>query len=164
MASRHYRIVPIGLLALRLVVGGTFIWAGLAKMPEFELFAQVVRSYDVVPEPLAVPFALALPWVEVAAGLCLVIGLWIRYSAMIVVLLMLSFIGALAWGLYHGTDMPCGCFGFDDDFRNVSISEALVRDMFILAAASSLVFARHVPFSMREAFKCANTLRQRYFL
>lgn len=160
MASGNNRIVPIGLVTLRLVVGGIFIWAGLAKMPEFELFAQVVRSYDFVPEPLAVPFTLALPWIEVSTGLCLVIGLWIRYSAMIVVLLMLSFMGALAWGLYHGADVPCGCFGFDDDFRNVSIAEALVRNTFILAAASSLVFARHVPLSMREAFKCANTLRQ----
>lgn len=160
MASGHDHIVPIGLLTLRLMVGGTFIWAGLAKMPEFELFAQVVRSYDIVPEPLAVPFALALPWIEVSTGLCLVIGLWIRYSAMIVALLILSFMGALAWGLYHGEDLPCGCFGFDNDFTNVSIAEALVRNTFILAAASSLVFARHVPFSIREAFKCANSLRQ----
>ena len=160
MVSGHDLIVPIGFLTLRLVVGCTFIWAGLAKMPELELFAQVVRSYDVVPEPLAVPLALALPWIEVSTGLCLVIGLWIRYSAMIVVLLMLSFMGALAWGLYYGADLPCGCFGFDDDLRNVSITEALVRNAFILAAASSLVFARHVPFSITEAFKCANTMQR----
>ncbi len=158
MASGHDRIVPFGLLALRLVVGGIFIWAGLAKMPELELFAQIVRSYDIVPEPLAVPFALALPWIEISTGLCLVIGVWIRYSAMIVVLLMLSFMGALAWGLYYGADLPCGCFGLGDDLRNVSIAEVLVRNTFILAAASSLVYARHVPFSIREAFKCANTL------
>ena len=151
MSIGNNRMVPIGLVTLRLVVGGIFIWAGLAKMPELELFEQVVRSYDFVPEPLAVPFALALPWIEVSTGLCLVVGLWIRYSAMIVVLLMLSFMGALAWGLYHGADVPCGCFGFDDDFRNVSIVEALVRNTFILVAASSLVFARQVPLSMKEA-------------
>ncbi|MCY3553764.1 MAG: DoxX family membrane protein [Gemmatimonadetes bacterium] len=151
MAIGNSRIVLIGLVTLRLVVGGIFIWAGLAKMPEFELFEQVVRSYDFIPEPLAVPAALALPWIEVSTGLCLVIGLWIRYSAMIVVLLMLSFMGAMAWGLYHGADVPCGCFGFYDDFRDVSIVEALVRNTLILVAASGLVFARQVPLPMKEA-------------
>ena len=160
MESRNDRIVSISLLALRLTVGGTFIWAGLVKLPESELFTQVVRSYDVVPEPLAAPFALALPWIEVSIGLCLVIGLWIRYSAMIVMLLIMSFIGALAWGLYLGLDVPCGCFGYDSDSTDVSIAEALVRNTFILAAASSLVFTRRVPFSIGEAFKCASTSRQ----
>ena len=68
MISTAKRLLPVFLITLRLVLGVTLIWAGLAKIPEPGLFAQTVRAYNVLPIALVNPFAVVMPWVEVISG------------------------------------------------------------------------------------------------
>jgi uncharacterized membrane protein YphA (DoxX/SURF4 family) len=140
-------LAPILLLLLRLLLGGTLLWAGLVKIPEPGLFAQTVRAYNVLPLPLVNPFAVVVPWMEVTAGLCLLLGFWTRSSALSALLLLLCFGVALGVNLYRGADLSCGCFGLDG--TDGSLHAALVRDILLICVAVFLLI-RSVPFSLER--------------
>ena len=65
----------IGLRALEVVLGGLFFYAGLQKVLHLHEFAEAVLAYQLLPESLVGLAVAGLPWLEIAAGLCLVAGL-----------------------------------------------------------------------------------------
>ncbi len=146
MIAASRRLSPVFLFLLRLLLGGTLLWAGLVKIPEPGLFAQTVRAYEVLPLELVNPFAIVVPWIEVIAGICLVLGFWTRSSALAALFLLLSFAVALSVNLYRGADLSCGCFGLNG--AGGSLHTALIRDVLLIAGASLLVLVRNIPFSL----------------
>jgi uncharacterized membrane protein YphA (DoxX/SURF4 family) len=146
MSVRQNRLSSLLLLALRLGLGGTLLWAGLAKIPEPGLFAQTVRAYEVLPLALINPFAIVVPWIEVTTGLCLILGFWTRSSALAALFLLILFAVALGVNLYRGADLSCGCFALNG--AGGSLHTALIRDILLIAGAFLLVRVRNIPFSL----------------
>ena len=140
------RLLPFLLPVLRVLIGGTMVWAGLAKIPEPGLFAQTVRAYDVLPLAAVNPFAVVVPWIELAVGGCLALGLWTRSSAVVALLLLLSFAVALGINIHRGADLSCGCFGLDG--TQGSLYHTLIRDVLLMLAALLLILARATPLSV----------------
>ncbi len=138
-------IFPAVLAALRLAMGVIFLWAGLAKIPEPGFFAQTLRAYEILPLAWIHPYAIVMPWIEVVAGLLLVLGLWTCSSALVGLLLLLSFGAAIGVNLYRGADFACGCFGLDG--REGSLTEALVQDGFLMAVSLLLIRTSDLPLS-----------------
>ncbi|MCR4410471.1 MAG: MauE/DoxX family redox-associated membrane protein [Candidatus Saccharicenans sp.] len=99
------------LLLLRLIVGGVFIWAAVTKIADPLAFAQDVRNYRLVGQTLSFLTAIVLPWVELIAGVCLIIGVFPRSSALLVSGLLVFFIVLVAVTMLRGIDVDCGCFG-----------------------------------------------------
>ena len=126
---------------IRLLVGATLLWAGSVKIPEPGLFAQTVRAYEVLPLSLVNPFSIVVPWMEVTAGFCLVIGFWTRSSALAALVLFLSFGVAMGVNIYRGVDLSCGCFGFDG--AGGSLYESMIRDIILIGLSLGLLFFRH---------------------
>lgn len=139
-------MIAVVLVAIRLVVGATLLWAGFAKVSDPAMFALTVRAYEVLPVGLVNGFAVVMPWMEIAAGLCLVSGFWTRSGALASAALFAAFAVALGINLVRGADISCGCFGLDG--AEGGLGEALVRDLLLLAGALVLVFFRRVPFSL----------------
>ena len=54
---------------LRLIFGALFIWSGIGKLKDPILFAEAIRNYQLIGDPLIAIAALFLPWLEVIAGL-----------------------------------------------------------------------------------------------
>jgi uncharacterized membrane protein YphA (DoxX/SURF4 family) len=52
-----------------------------------------------------------LPFVEIAAGILLVIGAGVRISAFVSAVLMFAFIIGISWAWARGLSIDCGCFG-----------------------------------------------------
>ena len=105
-------------LAARLYLGVVFLLACYHKIVHPELFALDVATYQFLPLVLVNFFAITLPWVELGAGVQLVIGWRPRGAALLVALMMMAFMIALSWALHKGLDMSCGCFassGADED-------------------------------------------------
>jgi len=97
--------------AARLFLAGVFIWAGWPKLVHSDGTVLSVRAFKLVPEPLVVPFAYALPMVELAVALLLIAGLFTRVSAVITAVMMVVFIGGIASAWARGLKIECGCFG-----------------------------------------------------
>lgn len=139
---------------IRLVLGGVFIWAGLTKISDPSAFAQAVRAYHILPEAFVLPFAVFVPWIEVVAGVALVLGVWTQSSALICLMLLFSFEIALGVNIYRGADFSCGCFGLDGS--GSSLLSAMTLDFFLLLGAAVLVFVRSVPLSF-DGFRVRRT-------
>lgn len=100
----------VGLLA-RLVLGGVLLVAGYLKAFSPDKSQMAVRAYEVLPIPLANFMGITLPWLEIGAGLLLIFGFTIRYSAIFGTALMLIFVVAIGQAWARGLSIDCGCFG-----------------------------------------------------
>jgi len=100
----------VGLLA-RLVLGGVLLVAGYLKAFTPDKSMMAVRAYDVLPIWLANVLGIILPWLEIGAGLLLIVGVGIRYAAIFGTALMVVFIIAIAQAWARGLSIDCGCFG-----------------------------------------------------
>ena len=99
--------------AARLAVGAVLIFAGASKAaaPAAE-FALVIQTYGLLSASWALPMAGILPWVEIAVGWALVLGLETRLAAAAAGALFAVFLSALASVILRGIPIPnCGCFG-----------------------------------------------------
>ena len=100
----------LGLLA-RLVLGGVWLWAGLAKLPHPQTSISAVRAYQLLPTGLAETVGHVLPWLEVVVGACLVLGLLLRFTGVVSGLLLVAFVIGMISVWSRGLEIDCGCFG-----------------------------------------------------
>jgi uncharacterized membrane protein YphA (DoxX/SURF4 family) len=100
----------VGLLA-RLILGGVLLVAGYLKAFTPDKSMMAVRAYDVLPIWLANILGIILPWLEIGAGLLLIIGVGVRYAAIFGAALMVVFIIAISQAWARGLSIDCGCFG-----------------------------------------------------
>ena len=95
----------------RLVLGGVLLVAGGLKVGKPTESANATAAYKILPTELAHLVGYALPWLEVAVGLLLIVGIMVRLSAVFSGVLMVVFIGAIASVWARGLLIDCGCFG-----------------------------------------------------
>jgi uncharacterized membrane protein YphA (DoxX/SURF4 family) len=132
MASYQSKPLFWTLVALRLIVGVVFAYAGYLKLREpWALFAMGIDSYHIVPFRFLEPMARTLPAAEVAIGLWLTIGYWPRIPSTIVSLLLMVFFVAMVHAKMAGQQIDCGCFGPGDPISKWT----LLRDGSLLAAS-----------------------------
>jgi uncharacterized membrane protein YphA (DoxX/SURF4 family) len=98
-------------LAIRIGAAAVWIGAGAAKLPDMDGFRTLVERYGILPHVLAAPFAFLLPFVEIALGLYLAAGLFVRGTAAAGTALFAVFLAAQAAAWARGLNLDCGCFG-----------------------------------------------------
>ena len=100
-------------LFVRLAAGGVLAVFGYAKLliPPEE-FALSIETYQILPLNIIMPLSHVLPWAEVVVGICLVLGLFTRLSALGAGALYGMFVMAISSSYIRGLDLSnCGCFG-----------------------------------------------------
>jgi len=103
---------PYLTLASRVGLGGVFIFAGVAKLAYLQTLVWEIEQYHILPHSLATAYGYALPPLEIALGVLLVLGLFLKFSASVSALVVLSFTIAKIVALARGLDISiCGCFG-----------------------------------------------------
>jgi putative oxidoreductase len=123
-------------LPMRFYLAYVFIIACLHKIAHPEMFAVDVATYSILPLELINIMAISLPWIELVAGVMLVLGLRSRAAALMVVGMMIMFIVALLMALYQGLDMSCGCFASQAANNEDPISyKTVLRDLLWFALA-----------------------------
>lgn len=123
------------LMLLRLALGGLFIYAALTKLPAFDTFAEEIANYRVLPALLVAPAAVAMPGIELLAGLLLVLGRWVRPAALLLSVLLGVFIVALSQALLRGINLSCGCFGGSELATWGTVARDALFLLFTLAVA-----------------------------
>jgi len=102
-------------LACRIALGGLFIFAGTMKLMKPQGFADSIMGFKMLnPDTqghLIITLAYVIPWTEVIAGTLLVLGLWARASATVIVSMLVAFIGGVLSVIARDIDAKCSCFG-----------------------------------------------------
>lgn len=102
------------LLAIRFFLGFIFIFAALTKVADPVGFSQSIYNYKLMPDFIINFLAIAIPWIELVAGILLVFGITVKENSAILTGLLVVFIIAVAISLARGLDIDCGCFGTVD--------------------------------------------------
>lgn len=130
---------------LALVVGGVFLYACWDKILEPRKFAGIVYRYQVVGPSAALGFlpanlvAVTLPWLELAAGLLLVSGIWRREAAAVAGGLVVVFLAAIGIATAQGIDLQnCGCFSVDEHGGRSAGFVLVAADLGLLLACTVL--------------------------
>ena len=95
----------------RLILGGVLLSAGALKAFKPSESASATAAYKILPNNLAHLVGYALPWLEIAVGILLLIGLSARIASVLASLVMLVFVGAIISVWARGLLIDCGCFG-----------------------------------------------------
>jgi len=124
-----------------------FVAAALPKLVDPPSFAHMVYNYRLVPGAFVNLMALVMPWLELLAGLALILGIWTRVSTGLVGALLLVFIAAISLNLARGNAIDCGCF--DVAQANKTIDERLadmrldiLRDLGMLLMVAQILWVK----------------------
>ncbi len=127
---------------LRLVIGATFIYAGVVKALSPIRFTSDIHNYRLLPWSMAVALAFYLPWLEIVCGLALLLGRFYRAAVAILLALTIIFIVASAAARIRGIDISCGCFGHLSD--NLSFGWHLGLNTVLLVLLFALWRSKHL--------------------
>jgi uncharacterized membrane protein YphA (DoxX/SURF4 family) len=124
----------------RLLLGGVFVVAGVLKLPDPAAAVRAVRAYQLLPESLVGPVAFGLPVIEIAVGLALLLGVFVRTAGIASAVLLAVFIGAVGSAWARGLQIDCGCFGNGGQVAAGETSYPLevLRDVGLLLVALAL--------------------------
>jgi uncharacterized membrane protein YphA (DoxX/SURF4 family) len=126
---------------VRLVLAGVFAAAAIAKIGSVEGMVRAVRAYQILPEGAVRPVAYALPYLELAVALLLLLGLGTRLVAGLAAVLLVLFIAAVASAGLRGLRIDCGCFGGGGVVTQTHYLREIGRDsVFLLLAGWLAVF------------------------
>jgi putative oxidoreductase len=114
---------------VQIALGAIFIVAALPKIQDPPSFAHMIYNYRLLPAGLINISALLMPWVEIVAGLLLVLGIWVKPARNVVAALLVVFMIAISINLFRGNAVDCGCFNVAD--ANKTWDER-IRDMWMV--------------------------------
>lgn len=127
--TRDWLTHPWLTVRVQIALGAIFVVAALPKITDPPSFAHMIYNYRLLPGGLINITALIMPWVELLAGLALILGVWVRPARWIVGTMLVMFIIAIAINLARDNAIDCGCF--DVSAANLTHEER-IRDMWMV--------------------------------
>lgn len=97
-------------LVFRLALGVIFLIASFDKIVSPADFASSIRNYRILPLSAVNIMAIIMPWLEFFCGIFLILGVFIRTSSLLILLMLIVFATAILSAIFRGLDIDCGCF------------------------------------------------------
>ena len=111
---RSFLLHPTVRRLAQMVAGIIFLAAALPKLGDPAAFATSVHNFHldpVIPVAATNLLAMTIPWVELLAGLALLLGIHPRAGAVVYTVLLLAFTAGVVAAMARGLSFECGCFG-----------------------------------------------------
>ena len=133
-------------IRVQLALGAIFVIAAIPKMADPPSFAHMIYNYRLVPGSLINLSALVMPWVELLAGLALILGVWKAAARTVIGFLLAVFIIAISINLARDNAIDCGCFNVADrgkthEQRIFDMKVDVFRDLGMLLMVGQLWWA-----------------------
>ena len=128
--------------AVRLVLAAVWLAAGASKVGDLAASGRAVNAYQVMPYDVAKVVGAALPWVEIALGVLLLLGLATRLAAAVSTVLLVVFVAGIASAWARGLSIDCGCFGGGGELgagQSPAYAPEILRDAGLLLLAGFLL-------------------------
>lgn len=139
----------VGLIA-RLGLAAIWLISGYLKASAPAETLVAVKAYRLLSPGTAEVVAAVLPYLEIALGLLLLLGLATRLAAVLSALVLLVFIGGVISAAARGLSIDCGCFGGGGDVAagETDYVGEILRDVGFLVMAGWLVARPWTPWSL----------------
>ena len=132
--------------AVRLGLAAVWLVAGGLKVGDLAAAGRAVNAYQLTPYDVAAAVGAAQPFVELALGLLLLVGLATRLAAGVSAGLLVLFIAGIASAWARGLSIDCGCFSTGGALpagQSPSYLPEILRDLgFLVLAGFLLVWPR----------------------
>lgn len=147
--NRDRVLDAVGTLA-RLGLAAVWLISGGLKALDPDQTYVAVRAYDVLATGAVGPVAALLPWIEIALGVLLLLGIGTRMVAALAALLLMVFIVGVTQAWARGLSIDCGCFGGGGAVApgETAYLEELVRDTGFIALAVWLIVRPRTLFAL----------------
>jgi uncharacterized membrane protein YphA (DoxX/SURF4 family) len=129
-------------LLVRLGLAAVFLAAGASKVTDLDASGRAVVAYELMPTDIALAVGAVLPFVELALGLLLLLGLATRLAAWIAAATLVVFISGIVSAWARGLNIDCGCFskgGHLPPGQTPNYLPEILRDVVFLAMAIFLI-------------------------
>jgi uncharacterized membrane protein YphA (DoxX/SURF4 family) len=138
--SRAHVLDLVGTLA-RLGLAAVWLVSGTLKAIDMDQTVVAVRAYDVLPRAGVDVVAAMLPFLEIALGLLLLLGIGTRLVSVVSGVLLLTFMAGVTQAWARGLSIDCGCFGGGGAVAPGATAylQEIVRDTGFLALTAWLV-------------------------
>ena len=149
--KRHRLLDIVGTLA-RLGLAAVWLVSGLLKAADADQTYVAVRAYDVLPDAGVEVVAALLPWIELALGGLLLVGIGTRVVAVLSAALLLAFVAGVTQAWVRGLSIDCGCFGGGGAVApgETTYVQELLRDAGFLLMAAWLVVRPRTVFALDD--------------
>ncbi len=132
----------------RLVIGGVFVFAGLAKIGHIDSLIWEMEQYHLLPDTLAKIYGYILPYSEIVIGLFLLAGILLRTSASLAGVLTLSITIAKISVMVRGISIEyCPCFG---PFIPLHMVQSFVIDILVLLFVILIIIRPNTTLTLRR--------------
>lgn len=140
-----------------IALGVFFVVASLPKIVDPPSFAHMIYNYRILPGALINSAALVMPWVELIAGIALILGVWKRSAGAIIGSMLVVFIVAIAINLARGNAIDCGCFDVNAlpksvDERIFDMKMVIARDIGMLLMVAQIIWGARQEATAGAAF------------
>ena len=137
---------------VRLGLAAVWLVSGSIKASDPNQTWVAVHAYQVMPNSAVTPVAALLPWVELALGLLLLLGVGTRLVATLSAVLFVVFIAGVSQAWARGLSIDCGCFGGGGDVapEQTSYGTELLRDGAFLVLAAWLIIRPRTLFALDD--------------
>ncbi|MEU4239753.1 MauE/DoxX family redox-associated membrane protein [Actinoplanes sp. NPDC026619] len=134
----------------RLGLAAVFLISGGLKVGDLAESGRAVNAYKLMDYDTAKVVGAVQPFLEIAVGLLLLIGLAVRLSAAISALLLVVFIAGIISAWARGLQIDCGCFSKGGAVAGGDTTYGLdiARDVGFLLLAGVLLVKPRTRFSM----------------
>src|SRR5436190_11835320 len=95
MIRMPHTVTGVVAMMLRMALGALFVWSGWLKLGDLNKFFFSVRNFHILEDPWAAWLAMGLPWLEMAAGAALVLGVCVEGGLTVIV----GMLGVFLWAL-----------------------------------------------------------------
>ena len=140
--------IPTG---ARLGLATVWLVAGGLKVTDLAGSGRAVNAYQLMPFSAAQVVGAAQPFLEIALGVLLLIGLSVRLTAGISAVLLLLFIAGIVSAWARGLQIDCGCFSSGGELgagEDPGYGWDIARDVGFLALAGLLLWRPATRFSL----------------
>ncbi|GAA4598397.1 putative membrane protein YphA (DoxX/SURF4 family) [Actinoplanes octamycinicus] len=138
----------------RLGLAAVWLVAGATKVSDLAASARAVNAYQLMSYDAAEVVGAVQPFLEIALGLLLLVGLATRLTAAISAVLLVVFIGGIVWAWSQGLRIDCGCFSTGGELgagQDTAYGLDILRDLGFLALAGILLWRPRTRFSIDGA-------------
>lgn len=131
---------------LRVGLGGLFVYAAFQKINNIQAFAFAIKGFKILDPDrhghLIISAAYTVPWVEMIAGVLLIVGLRTKDATLALGLMLVVFIAALLFVIYSPTvEADCSCFGDMNIYCDSKVGWCqVIRDLIMLVPVGYLLW------------------------